>query len=111
MSKHSSAVKHRGPALGQAGRSATRAVIWTLLPLGLLATLSACSRERLIVLFPTGDVAIQQRNLIALATVLMLTVVIPVIVMTIVFARKYSAKRGGHDYDPTFDHSTGLELA
>ena len=82
-----------------------------LSPALLMMALTACSRERLIVLFPTGDVAIQQRNLIALATVLMLTVVIPVIVMTIVFARKYSAKRGGHDYDPTFDHSTGLELA
>jgi cytochrome o ubiquinol oxidase subunit 2 len=74
-------------------------------------SLTGCSRERLIVLFPAGDVAVQQRNLIALATVLMLTVVIPVIVMTIVFARRYSAKRGGHDYDPNFDHSTGLELA
>jgi cytochrome o ubiquinol oxidase subunit 2 len=76
-----------------------------------LLALSACSRERLVVLFPAGDIAVQQRNLIALATVLMLTVVIPVIVMTVLFARKYSARRGGHDYDPTFDHSTGLELA
>jgi cytochrome o ubiquinol oxidase subunit II len=77
----------------------------------ILLVLPACSRERLVVLFPTGDIAVQQRDLIALATLLMLTVVIPVIVMTIVFARKYSAKRGGHDYDPRFDHSTGLELA
>lgn len=77
----------------------------------LMPALAACSRERLVVLFPTGDVAVQQRNLIALATALMLTVVIPVIVMTVVFARKYSAKRQDHAYDPHFDHSTGLELA
>ena len=76
-----------------------------------LLALSACSRERLVVLFPAGDVAVQQRNLIALATLLMLTVVIPVIVMTFVFARKYSARRGTGAYDPNFDHSTGLELA
>jgi cytochrome o ubiquinol oxidase subunit 2 len=89
--------------LGRSGRLVAAAVA--------LLALSACSRERLIVLFPTGDVAVQQRNLIALATVLMLTVVVPVIVMTIMFARKYSAKRQDHGYDPKFDHSTGLELA
>jgi cytochrome o ubiquinol oxidase subunit II len=77
----------------------------------LIPFLAGCSRERLIVLFPAGDVAVQQRNLIVLATVLMLTVVVPVIVMTIVFARKYSARRRHHEYDPHFDHSTGLELA
>ncbi|MBS0477739.1 MAG: ubiquinol oxidase subunit II, partial [Proteobacteria bacterium] len=82
-----------------------------LAALAALLSLTACSRERLIVLFPAGDVAVQQRDLIALATVLMLVVVIPVIVMTIVFSRKYSARRDGHEYDPHFDHSTGLELA
>jgi heme/copper-type cytochrome/quinol oxidase subunit 2 len=34
----------------------------------------------------------------------------PVIVMVIMFSRKYSARRGGHNYDPNCDHSTGLEL-
>lgn len=76
-----------------------------------LLLLGGCSRQRLIVLFPSGDVAVQQRNLIAFATVLMLIVVVPVIVMAIVFSRKYSAKNPDHAYDPTFDHSTGLELA
>ncbi len=75
-----------------------------------LLALGACSRERLIVLFPAGDVAVQQRDLLGFATLLMLVVVIPVIVMAIVFSRKYSARRGGHNYDPKFDHSTGLEL-
>ncbi|MFK3888814.1 COX aromatic rich motif-containing protein [Sphingomonas sp. NPDC079357] len=64
----------------------------------------------MIVLFPAGDVAVQQRDLLGFATLLMLVVVIPVIVMAIVFSRKYSARRGGHNYDPHFDHSTGLEL-
>ena len=41
----------------------------------ILLVLPACSRERLVVLFPTGDIAVQQRDLIALATLLMLTVV------------------------------------
>lgn len=72
--------------------------------------LASCSRERLVVLFPAGDVAVQQRDLIGFATLLMLVVVIPVIVMTIVFSWKYSARNRGHDYDPKFDHSTGLEL-
>jgi heme/copper-type cytochrome/quinol oxidase subunit 2 len=34
----------------------------------------------------------------------------PVIVMAIMFSRKYSARRRGHNYDPNFGHSTGLEL-
>ena len=53
--------------------------------------------------------AIQQRDLIVVATVLMLIVVLPVMVLTAVFAWRY---RKGNDaeYKPDWDHSLKLEL-
>ena len=46
------------------------------------------------VLDPKGQIGIDEKNLIIIATVLMLIVVIPVIVMTLYFAWKY---RDGQD--------------
>ena len=63
----------------------------------------------MVVLNPTGDIAIQQRNLILIATGLMLLIIIPVLVLVVVFAWRY--RMGGEGtYDPHFDHSTQLEL-
>jgi cytochrome o ubiquinol oxidase subunit 2 len=44
-----------------------------------------------VVLDPAGDVAIQQRDLLVQSTALMLLVIVPVIIMTIVFALRYRA--------------------
>lgn len=77
-----------------------------VVPLLLAGLLSGCN---LVVMNPTGDIAIQQRNLILIATGLMLLIIVPVLVLVVVFAWRYR-KGGEGTYDPDFDHSTSLEL-
>jgi len=74
--------------------------------LSLLA-LGACSRA---VFDPAGDIAREQRDIILFSTALMLLIIVPVIVLIVVFAWRYRQGRGG-TYDPSFHHSTPLELA
>lgn len=69
--------------------------------------LSGCNA---VLLAPSGDVALQQRNLIYIATGLMLLIIIPVIITIIVFAWRYRASHKRDDYQPDWDHSTRLEL-
>jgi cytochrome o ubiquinol oxidase subunit 2 len=71
------------------------------------ASLAGCD---MVVMNPMGDVALQQRNLVIIATVLMLLIVVPVIVATVMFAYKYRASNGDARYEPDWDHSTQLEL-
>ena len=75
-------------------------------PAALLALLGGCNA---VVLSPSGDIAAQQRDLIIIATVLMLIIIIPVMVLTVVFAKRYHDSKD-EDYDPDWDHSTSLEL-
>jgi cytochrome o ubiquinol oxidase subunit 2 len=70
------------------------------------AVLSGCN---LIVFNPKGQVAIEERNLIILATGLMLLVVIPVIVMTFVFAYRYRATNKKARYSPRWASSHKIE--
>ena len=60
---------------------------------------------------PKGQVGIEQRNLIVIATLLMLIVVIPVILMTLIFAWKYRASNKAAKYTPDWSHSTKIEIA
>ena len=73
----------------------------------LLLALGGCSRA---VFDPAGDIAREQRDIILFSTALMLLIIVPVIVLIVLFAWRYRQGRGG-TYDPTFDHSTPLELA
>ena len=73
----------------------------------LLLPLGACNW---VVMAPSGDVAMQQRDLILIATALMLLIVVPVMGTIAWFAWKYRAKAQAADYDPDWDHSTSLEL-
>jgi cytochrome o ubiquinol oxidase subunit 2 len=84
----------------------SRAILRRFAPLLLLA-LGACDW---VVMAPSGDVAMQQRDLILIATVLMLLIVLPVMATIAWFAWKYRAKAQAADYDPDWDHSTSLEL-
>ena len=59
---------------------------------------------------PAGDVAVQQRDLILVSTLLMLLIILPVMAMTLWFAWRYREKAQAKDYDPDWDHSTSLEL-
>jgi cytochrome o ubiquinol oxidase subunit 2 len=72
----------------------------------LLLVLGGCSGD---VFNPAGDVAMQERDLILVATAFMLVIILPVMALTVVFARRYR-KGAGAKYDPSFDHSTWLEL-
>ncbi|MFN8769992.1 MAG: ubiquinol oxidase subunit II [Neisseriaceae bacterium] len=69
--------------------------------------LSGCD---MAILDPKGVTALEERNLIFTALGLMLIVVIPTFIMTIVFARKYRASNVSAKYDPTFTHSTIIEV-
>jgi cytochrome o ubiquinol oxidase subunit 2 len=79
----------------------------TLLLLPILALLGGCNA---VLLSPSGDVALQQRNLIIISTVLMLIIIIPVIFLTLLFAWRYRASNTAATYDPEWHHSTVLEL-
>jgi len=69
--------------------------------------LSGCG---LVVLFPAGDVAWRERNLLVISTVLMLLIIVPVIALTLTFARRYRETNPDAYYDPEFHHSTQLEV-
>jgi cytochrome o ubiquinol oxidase subunit II len=71
------------------------------------ALLSGCNS---VLLHPSGSVAAQQGHLIVQSTVLMLIIVIPVIVLTVVFAWRYRQSNSEATYTPDWDHSTQLEL-
>jgi cytochrome o ubiquinol oxidase subunit 2 len=82
-----------------------RTASFSVLAFPLLA-LAGCD---MVVMNPTGDIAIQQRNLILIATGLMLLIIVPVMVLIVLFAVRY--RKGGRGaYDPHFQHSTPLEL-
>ncbi|MFZ2997722.1 ubiquinol oxidase subunit II [Sphingobium sp.] len=84
----------------------TRAILRLTAPFMLLP-LGACNW---VVMSPAGDVAVQQRDLILISTMLMLLIIIPVMALTVFFAWKYREKAKAQDYDPDWDHSTSLEL-
>ena len=75
-----------------------------LLPATLLA---GCNT---VLLNPSGDVAAQQGQLIIVSTVLMLLIIVPVIVLTLVFAWSYRQSNTEAVYTPEWHHSTQLEL-
>ncbi|MDI7862155.1 ubiquinol oxidase subunit II [Rhizobiaceae bacterium n13] len=59
---------------------------------------------------PSGDIAIQQRDLIIISTILMLLIIIPVIFLIFIFAWRYRQANTEATYDPDWHHSTGLEV-
>ena len=63
-----------------------------------------------VVLFPAGDVALQQRDLLIAATLLMLLIIVPVMVATVIVAWRYRESNTEATYLPDWDHSTALEL-
>ena len=82
---------------------ALSAILSAVLPL----LLSGCSSA---LMDPKGQVGEEQRVLIITAFVLMLIVVIPVIVMTILFAYRYREGNKDAAYTPDWAHSTAIEV-
>ncbi|CAL4323129.1 ubiquinol oxidase subunit II [Buchnera aphidicola] len=58
---------------------------------------------------PGGSIAIEQKNLIFLSFVVMLTIVVPVIFMTLFFSYKYYHGFKNNEYNPNWDHSYRIE--
>lgn len=73
----------------------------------LMLPIAGCD---LVVLAPSGDIAAQQRDILAISTGLMLIIIIPVMALTVFFAWRYRAGNTQARYDPDWDHSTQLEL-
>jgi cytochrome o ubiquinol oxidase subunit II len=80
-----------------------------LIPLIASAALGGCARAHFDLLEPAGDVGAQERTLILLALGIMLCVVIPVIVLTLVFAWRYRASNTKATYAPNWSHSNAIE--
>jgi len=76
----------------------------------LLPALTLLAGCNAVLLHPEGDVALQQRDLILVSTGLMLLIVVPVIILTLLFAWRYRAANKEASYDPEWHHSTMLEL-
>ncbi|CAN5470386.1 ubiquinol oxidase subunit II [soil metagenome] len=74
-----------------------------------LLSLGGCD---MVLMNPSGHIALQQRDLIIISTILMLLIIVPVMVMTGVFAWRYRHTNAHTEaeYDPDWSHSTGLEL-
>ena len=68
--------------------------------------LSGCD---MVVMDPKGPIGIEEKNIILLATGLMLLVVVPVILMTLFFAWRYRASNTKATYAPTWSHSGKIE--
>lgn len=75
--------------------------------LGSLTLLSGCD---FALLDPKGAVGVAEKQLIAVSVWAMLIVVIPVIVLTLVFAYRYRASNRSATYAPKWSHSTPIEI-
>ena len=78
-----------------------------LLTLSCATVLPGCS---MVVLDPSGHVAVQEARLLVISTVLMLLIIVPVIALTLFFAWRYRASNTDAPYEPDWDHSIQLEL-
>ena len=81
--------------------------LFGLLPLFGMLLLGGCN---MTLLDPVGQIGVDEKNLIITATLLMLLVVVPVILMTLVFAWKYRASNKNATYAPKWSHSTKIEV-
>ena len=75
-------------------------------PLGFLG-LGGCGMQ---VIYPAGDVASQQADILLISTFLMLLIIIPVMALTALFAWRFRASNTAVEHRPDWDHSTALEL-
>lgn len=74
-------------------------------------TLFVAGCQEQVILSPKGQIGMEERDLIFLATGIMLLVVLPVMFMTLFFAWKYRSTNTEAEYDPEWHHSTKIELA
>ncbi|MEG6508015.1 ubiquinol oxidase subunit II [Methyloligella sp. 2.7D] len=87
------------------GASAPRS--WRLLPLAATLFLAGC--DGMSVMNPAGQIGVEERWIILIATCLMLIVVVPVIGMVFFFAWKYRETNTEAPYAPEWSHSNRIE--
>lgn len=95
------------PETGQKIKRMSSKLSRGLLIAPLLLLLNGCN---LVVMHPSGDVAVQQRDLIIVSSILMLIIIIPVMALTVFFAWKYRQSNKDAEYEPDWHHSTRLEV-
>lgn len=95
---------------GKAGWKIALAVALLIVVLGAVAWWLLAGTN-IAVLNPKGSIAGEQRDLMVIATLLMLLVVIPVFVMTFGIAWKYREGNTKAKYQPDWDHSRTAEAA
>ncbi|MGY3864475.1 cytochrome o ubiquinol oxidase subunit II [Aeromonas bivalvium] len=78
-----------------------------LLLIAVTGLLSGCD---MALMNPKGQIGLEEKSLILTALYLMLIVVIPVIIMAVVFARKYRASNTSATYAPDWAHSNKIEV-
>ncbi len=71
----------------------------------VLAVIIFWDSSRIDVLNPKGLIALKQRNLLVISTLIMLIVVVPAIVFTFVFAWKYRSDNEKAKYTPNWENS------
>ncbi len=74
--------------------------------IGLTVLLSGC---QLALLHPDGKIAAAETRILIEASLIMLIVVVPALLLTLVIAWRYSVKRESAKYSPEFSHSLLLE--
>lgn len=84
-----------------------RHIFLALFYLGIALLLSGC---QFAVLNPKGIIAADEKNILITSSVLMLLVVVPVIILTFVFAWRYRETNTKATYSPKWSHSTTLEI-
>ena len=88
-----------------------RPLLFTLLVLCILVfTGVLLAQIDMAVLNPKGWVGIKERDLLVIATLLMLIVVIPVFILTFFIVWRYNVKRGKGKYTPDWGHSALAEV-
>ncbi|MBF4521535.1 ubiquinol oxidase subunit II [Acinetobacter towneri] len=87
-----------------------RQTILAVLSLSTMAALLTGCGGDLVLLNSKGPVASGQSNLMMTAIYLMLLVVIPSAIMALWFGWKYRASNKDADYQPTWSHSTAIEI-
>lgn len=83
-----------------------KTILWILFFLALIAlSIFYISTHDILVLNPKGFIGKHQRNLMLIASILMLIVVLPVYVMTVFIAWKYRETNKKATYKPDWEHS------
>lgn len=84
-----------------------RHILFSVFSIGLSLLLSGC---KMAVLDPKGMIAADEKHILIISAVLMLLVVIPVILLTFLFAWRYRETNTSAAYTPEWAHSTLLEV-